>query len=87
MNSKNDWAQPPLVRIVAVTGNQLETQIGDNEPSRQERRAARQPGTPGGQRRMRRRQVDDTVEDSPVRRITQHGDREARIARRERNQE
>jgi hypothetical protein len=89
MNSKNDWAQPALVRVVAVTGNQLETQVGDTQPSRQERRAAREAGTPGRQagtpgrqnaRRRRRQPVEET--ESPARRQAQPGDRAARLERR-----
>jgi hypothetical protein len=37
LNSKNDWTQPALIRIVPVTGNRLETQVGDDQPSRNER--------------------------------------------------
>jgi hypothetical protein len=37
LNSKNDWTQPPLIRVVPVTGNRLETQIGDDQPGRAER--------------------------------------------------
>jgi hypothetical protein len=49
MNSKNDWAQPTLVRVVAVTGNSPEVQPGDEQPSRQNRRVAR--GKPVRRRR------------------------------------
>jgi hypothetical protein len=54
LNSKNDWAQPALVRIVAVSGNQQETQTGDTQPTRQDRMATRnltQSGTPTRRRR------------------------------------
>jgi hypothetical protein len=62
LNSKNDWAQPALVRIVPVTGNRLETQVGDTEPSRQARRM-QDTGTQGGgaatpRRRRRRADLD-----------------------------
>jgi hypothetical protein len=60
MNSKNDWAQPALVRVVAVTGNAQDVQAGDQLPSRQDRRAAR--GTP--QRRRRRANSTSTPESS-----------------------
>jgi hypothetical protein len=89
MNSNNDGSQPNLVRVVAVSGNRQETQIGDTQPGRQERRAARQTGTPGRQQvtpgkqpRGRRHQPE---EESLVGRAAQPGDREARIERRRRN--
>jgi hypothetical protein len=41
LNSKNDWAQPALLRIVAVQGNSQETQEGDTGATRQERRSQR----------------------------------------------
>jgi hypothetical protein len=58
LNSKNDWAQPALVRVIAITGNQLETQQGDDQPGRQERRAAR--STPTRRRRRAATEVDTT---------------------------
>lgn len=39
LNSKNDWTQPALVRVIPITGNRLETQVGDTLPGRAERRA------------------------------------------------
>jgi hypothetical protein len=86
MNSKNDWAQPALVRVVAVTGNNQETQPGDQEPSRQERRAeieARR--TP--QRRRRRAATEATPNSPPESRqrqghAEQQEDRETRRMRR-----
>jgi hypothetical protein len=63
LNSKNYWAQPSLVRVVALTGNSLETQVGDTGDTRQERRAARAAATagtgssPAVQRRRRRADI------------------------------
>jgi hypothetical protein len=54
LNSKNYWAQPALIRVVAVSGNIQETQAGDVQPTRQDRMAARnmtQGGTPTRRRR------------------------------------
>jgi hypothetical protein len=65
LNSKNYWAQPLLVRIVAMVGNIQETQPGDTQPTRQERRAAareqRERGTP-----PRRRRRSAPTADSPA---------------------
>jgi hypothetical protein len=37
LNSKNDWTQPPNIRVVPITGNRQETQVGDSQPGRNER--------------------------------------------------
>jgi hypothetical protein len=47
-NSKNYWAQRALVRVVAVTGNVLETQAEDQGDTRQERQAAWRAATNEG---------------------------------------
>jgi hypothetical protein len=83
MNSKNDWNQPALVRVVAVSGNSQESQPGDTQPTRQERRSAR--GTPT---RRRRRQAPENAESpaTPDRGTRRNGDQqqEDRVQRRQR---
>jgi hypothetical protein len=85
LNSKNDWNQPALVRVLAVQGNSQITQQGDDQPTRQERRAART--TPS---RRRRRQTDDQDESpaTPARENRRQGaqqqvDRELKRQRRQ----
>jgi hypothetical protein len=94
LNSKNDWAQPSLVRIVAVVGNHQETQQGDTQITRQERRnaAREQQGVGDTPTRRRRRRAAPTV-DSPAtpRRAArgteeQQQDRAARRTRRQQQQ-
>jgi hypothetical protein len=48
LNSKNDWAQPAMIRVVPTMGNIMETQEGDQQPTRQQRRAARATSTTQG---------------------------------------
>jgi hypothetical protein len=85
LNSKNDWAQPALIRVTTAVGNSQETQVGDSQPSRQERReAARaQQGTP---QRRRRRRAASPATTTPVRAAPdaqqQQEDRQSRRARR-----
>jgi hypothetical protein len=97
LNSKNDWAQPAMIRVVPTMGNIMETQEGDQQPTRQQRRAARatadtQGASPSGtatpivRRRNRRANL---VATTPLiaRNLTQPAaetdDRETRRQRRE----
>jgi hypothetical protein len=84
MNSKNDWAQPALVRLVAVTGNSQDVQPGDQQPSRQDRRAAR--GSPRRRRTADREATTPPPSPSSIQRQRQRLDeqQEDREARRQR---
>jgi hypothetical protein len=84
LNSKNDWNQPALVRVVAVTGNSQETQQGDDQPTRQERRSARDTPTRRRRRVANERAASPTTPTRVVRRTgdQQQGDRELRRQRR-----
>jgi hypothetical protein len=85
LNSKNDWAQPALVRVIPVTGNLQETQAGDTQMSRQERREANQAAALRGERPTRRRRVRETEtanSSTPVRQLPSQGGREERRLRR-----
>jgi hypothetical protein len=73
LNSKNDWAQPALIRVVPVVGNISETQLGDTGQTRQQRRAAGIPSvrpstqgesSPGRRRRRRESTVFSEVNES-----------------------
>jgi hypothetical protein len=85
MNSKNDWNQPALVRVVAVTGNSQETQQGDLQPTRQERRAAARDTPTRRRRRLaNERAVSPASPEMNVRRQGTQQQQESREMRRQR---